>query len=334
MQFQLSAPDLSAERAGNTSTPGVWHFDSGAPGRALLVTALVHGNELCGAWALKDLLASGLRPRRGSLTLAFCNLAAFDRFDPARHDASRFVDEDLNRVWSAPRLDDAATCERRRGAALRPWVERADWLLDLHSMHEPGAPLLLTGVLPRNIALARRLGAPRHVIVDAGHKDGVRMRDYGRFGDPAQADARALLIECGFHGDPATRLVARDMVARMLAESAVVDAADLPAGWLLPGAQSNKGNKVSDTCRDTSCDDAGLQRVLEVTDAVVAPSMNLRFAQPWQGLETLARAGSLIGWADDAPIVTPYDNCTLVMPSLRQLKPGVTVVRLAREYAD
>ncbi|MGE8688105.1 MAG: succinylglutamate desuccinylase [Achromobacter sp.] len=313
MEFKLSTPDLGAERAGNTGTPGVWHFDSGVPGRALMVSALVHGNELCGAWALKDLLAAGLRPRRGSLTLAFCNLEAFDRFDPSSHDASRFVQEDMNRVWSAERLDDPATADRRRALELRPWVERADWLLDLHSMHEPGEPLLLTGVLPRNIALARRLKAPQHVIVDAGHKDGVRMRDFAQFGDPAREDACALLIECGFHGDPASRGVARDMVARMLVESGVADAADLPSGWLLP--------------------DPAEQRVLEVTDAVVAPSMDLRFSEPWTGLETLERAGTVLGWADGKPIATPYDRCTLVMPSLRQLKPGVTVVRLARDYA-
>lgn len=313
MEFKLPVPDIAAERAGNTDTPGVWHFDSGVPGRALMVSALVHGNELCGAWALKELLASGLRPRRGSLTLAFCNLDAFDRFDPANHDASRFVQEDMNRVWSAERLDNPTSPDRQRGAALRPWVRRADWLLDLHSMHEPGAPLLLTGVLPRNIALARRLKAPQHVIVDAGHKDGVRMRDFEQFGDPAREDACALLIECGFHGDLSSRDVARDMVARMLVESGVVDASDLPAGRLLP--------------------DPAAQRVLEVTDAVVAPSMNVRFAGPWTGLETFEQAGSLIGWADEQPVVTPYDNCTLIMPSLRQLKPGVTVVRLARDYA-
>ncbi|WP_291383187.1 MULTISPECIES: succinylglutamate desuccinylase/aspartoacylase family protein [Achromobacter] len=313
MEFKLPVPDIAAERAGNTDTPGVWHFDSGVPGRALMVSALVHGNELCGAWALKDLLASGLRPRRGSLTLAFCNLDAFDRFDHANHDASRFVQEDMNRVWSAERLDNPTSPDRQRGAALRPWVRRADWLLDLHSMHEPGAPLLLTGVLPRNIALARRLKAPQHVIVDAGHKDGVRMRDFEHFGDPACEDACALLIECGFHGDLSSRDVARDMVARMLVESGVIDAPDLPEGWLLP--------------------DPAAQRVLEVTDAVVAPSMNVRFAGPWSGLETFEKAGSLIGWADEQPVVTPYDNCTLIMPSLRQLKPGVTVVRLARDYA-
>ncbi|KAG1244135.1 hypothetical protein G6F65_021979 [Rhizopus arrhizus] len=51
MEFKLPVPDLSAERAGNTDTPGVWHFDSGVPGRALMVSALVHGNELRAAAA-------------------------------------------------------------------------------------------------------------------------------------------------------------------------------------------------------------------------------------------------------------------------------------------
>src|SRR3546814_3259111 len=83
-----------------------------------MLTALSHGNGLCGAWALKTLLASGLRPRQGSLTLAFCNLAAFDRFDSANYLPARFVDEDMNRVWSDDKLADPATQERRRAAAL------------------------------------------------------------------------------------------------------------------------------------------------------------------------------------------------------------------------
>ncbi|ARP81243.1 succinylglutamate desuccinylase [Bordetella genomosp. 8] len=311
MDFRLTTPDLASERVGNTGTAGVWHFDSGAPGRTLMLSALLHGNELCGAWALKDLLASGFRPRRGGLVLAFCNLDAFDRFDRSHHDASRFVDEDMNRVWSADRLDRPLTADSRRAAALRPWVERAEWLLDLHSMHEPSAPLLLTGVLPRNIALARELKAPAHVIVDAGHKDGVRMRDFAQFGDATRDDACALLIECGFHGDLASRTVACDMVARMLLASGIADPEDIPSGWLSP--------------------DPPAQRVLRVTDAIVAPSMDFRFARPWQCLDTLADRGTVLGWADGEAITTPYDQCTLIMPSLRQLKPGVTVMRLARD---
>lgn len=313
--FELTAPDLAAWRAGNTGTEGVWQFDSGVPGRHVMLSALVHGNELCGAWALLGLLQAGVRPARGALTLAWCNLDAFDRFDARDHDASRFVDEDLNRQWRAERMAEGGTRERRRAAALRPFVERADWLLDLHSMHEPGQPLSLTGLQPRNLALARLLRAPEHVVVDAGHLDGVRMRDFGRFGaaDAAQPDTCSLLVECGFHGDPASVAVARDQCVRFLvaAGSLSADTADaqLP-GWRQP--------------------DAPRQWALHVTGPVVARSARFRFTEPFTGLEVIPRAGTVIGDNDGEPVVTPYDDCVLVMPSTRQARAGVTVVRFAR----
>lgn len=318
LAFDLPAPDLGPWRAGNTGTEGVWHFDSGRPGRHVMVSALVHGNELCGAWAVKGLLEAGVRPQQGTLTLALCNLEAFDRFDPADHDASRFTDEDLNRQWSDARMAAADTRERRRAAALRPWVAQADWLLDLHSMHEPSAPLLLTGPHPRNQALARALRSPEHVVVDAGHQDGVRMRDYGRFGlpDAEGGDTRSLLVECGFHGDPASWAVAQDQCARFLALSGVLDtdalARQLP-GWRGP--------------------DAPRQWALEVTGPVVATSSAFRFTEPFTGLEVIARAGTVIGDNDGVPVATPYDDCVLVMPSVRQARAGVTVVRFARRRA-
>ncbi|WP_353236148.1 succinylglutamate desuccinylase/aspartoacylase family protein [Diaphorobacter ruginosibacter] len=315
LTFELPAPDIGAWRAGNTGTEGVWHFDSGRPGRHVLISALIHGNELCGAWALKGLLESGLRPDNGTLTLAFCNLAAFDRFDPGNHDASRFVDQDMNRQWSDERIDAGDTQERRRAAQLRPFIQKADWVLDLHSMHEPSAPLLLTGVQPRNLELARQMGAPEHIVIDAGHKDGTRMRDYGRFGLPdAQAgDSRTLLIECGFHGDPQSRAVAQDICARFLEAAAIADRAALHArlaGWRLA--------------------DAPRQWALEVTGPVVARSGRFTFTEPFTGLEVIAKAGTVIGDNDGEPVVTPYDDCVLVMPSTRQARAGVTVVRFAR----
>ena len=320
LRFDLPVPALGEWRAGNTGTEGVWQFDSGLPGRHVMVAALVHGNELCGAWALLRLLRAGLRPRQGVLTLAFCNLAAFDRFDAARPDASRFVDEDLNRVWGAglDAADARHTSERERARQLRPFVEQADWLLDLHSMHEPGEPLLLTGLQPRNRALARALGTPRCVIVDAGHRDGTRMRDHGRFGvvEPEGGDdgTRSLLIECGYHGELASREVATDLAARFLVESGALRESDIPPPWW----------------RETP----PAQAFLQVTDAVVAATPELRFAQPWANGQRIARAGTLLGWDGGAPIVTPADDCTVVMPSLRQLRVGVTVMRLARPLAQ
>ncbi|HEX5389940.1 MAG TPA: succinylglutamate desuccinylase/aspartoacylase family protein [Burkholderiaceae bacterium] len=315
LTFELAQPDIGAWRAGNTGVEGVWSFDSGLPGRHVMVSALIHGNELCGAWALKGLLEAGVRPAQGRLTLVFANLTAFDRFDPALHDASRFVDEDLNRQWSLDRMADARTRERARAAELRPFVEQADWLLDIHSMHERAAPLLLTGMQPRNQALARAMGNPEHIVIDAGHKDGVRMRDFGRFGqaDEQAPDTRSLLVECGFHGDVSSRTVAHDMCARFLVASealtqAAVDAA-LP-GW----------TQIS----------AARQWALEVTGPVVARSSAFRFTEAFQGLEVIPHAGTVIGDNDGEPVVTPYDDCVLVMPSVRQARAGVTVVRWAR----
>ncbi|AMM25954.1 succinylglutamate desuccinylase/aspartoacylase domain-containing protein [Variovorax sp. PAMC 28711] len=313
--FALPAPDIAPWRAGNTGTEGVWRFASSAPGRQVLITALVHGNELCGAWALKGLLEAGLRPRRGTLTLAFCNLAAFDRFDAADPDASRFVDEDMNRQWSPDRLANATSRERRRAAQLEPLVREADWLLDLHSMHEPGLPLTLSGMQQENIALAVQMGSPAHIVVDAGHKDGTRMRDFGRFGDPAAvaAGARSLLVECGFHGAAGSRDVAQDQCLRFLLAAGTIEQSDarqrMP-GWHLP--------------------DAPDPWILDVTGGVVARDANVAFTRPLSGLQVIADAGTVIGHNGGEPIVTPYDDCVLVMPSLRQARAGVTVVRFAR----
>lgn len=310
--FRLAPPDLGPWRRGNTGTEGVWQFQSAAPGPRVAITALIHGNELAGAWAVSQLLAvleGGAKLRRGRLTLAFCNLRAFDRFDAAHPHASRFVEEDLNRQWSPERLASGSSIERRRAAELRPWLEDADCLLDLHSMHEEGSPLLLTGLQPRHVDFVRALGVPGTVVIDAGHAEGKRMRDFGRFGDDA-GDARSVLIECGYHGDLDSRLVAQDAVHRLLALTGLVDLRDLPADWRLerPAAQW----------------------ALEVTDAIVAETMDFRFAFTPADLQVIERKGTVIGHEQGREVVTPYDDCVLVMPSLRQLRPGVTVVRLAR----
>jgi predicted deacylase len=290
----------------------VWRFSADRPGPRVAITALIHGNELCGAWAVAGLLQrlhDGVALQCGELTLALCNLAAFDRFDIAHPDASRFVDEDLNRQWSADRMASGSTLERRRAAELLPWLADADYLLDLHSMHEPAPPLLLTGTLPRHVDFARRLGIAGQVVIDAGHAAGVRLRDHGHFGDP-HGSACALLVECGWHGDPMSRRVAEDATGRLLQTSGLLHADQLPPGWLL--------------------DNAPPGRALEVTDAVTARSKDFRFARDFHNLECIPRRGTVIAYSDGEPVTTPYDDCVLVMPSLRQLRPGVTVVRLAR----
>src|ERR1700733_2079451 len=104
--IELAFPDIREYRDGNTGTPYVRRADSGKPGPNVMINALTHGNEVCGAIALKALLDLNLAPRIGSLTMSFANVEAYQSFDPANPNASRFVDQDFNRVWSAAVLDD------------------------------------------------------------------------------------------------------------------------------------------------------------------------------------------------------------------------------------
>ena len=59
---ELSPPDLSAYRKGNTGIDYITTFDSGKPGPHVMVNAVTHGNELCAAisnYALKNIPAHG-----------------------------------------------------------------------------------------------------------------------------------------------------------------------------------------------------------------------------------------------------------------------------------
>lgn len=76
--------------------------------------------------------------------------------------------------------------------------------------------------------------------------------------------------------------------------------------------------------------DAPRQWALEVTQPVVARSAAFRFVEPFTGLECIEKQGTVIGDNDGEPVLTPYDDCVLVMPSTRQAQSGVTVVRYAR----
>ena len=198
----------------------------------------------------------------------------------------------------------------KRALVLRPFVERADLLLDLHSMHDDGVPLMLAGPLDKGVAFAKRVGTPFDIVRDAGHAAGMRMRDYRGFGDTRSAK-NSLLIETGQHWRNSSVTVAKDVTHRFLTETGVVEASDLPADWKQPTP--------------------GRQRVVQVTHAIATRRGNFVPARRFEGQEVIAKAGTVLGHDDGEPVTTPYDDCVLVMPAVnRPLRAGVTVVRLGR----
>ncbi|HEX6297265.1 MAG TPA: succinylglutamate desuccinylase/aspartoacylase family protein [Burkholderiales bacterium] len=300
--IEIDPPDIERYRSGNAGVDFVHVLDSGKPGPNVMIQALTHGNEFCGAIALDSLFKQKVSPSKGKLILAFANVAAFARFNRDDPDRARYIDEDYNRVWSDDVLFGARdSAELRRARELRPFVDVADLLLDLHSMHEPCRPIMVCAKSEKSVALSRRMGAPADLLLDTGHPAGLRMMERGAFSDPASPRA-AVLIECGQHWAKSSVDVAIDTCNRFL--------------WVT-GLLERSFSSVN-------------QKVIRVTEPVVAKTMGFRFASPWKGLEVVKNAGSLVATDDGKEWRTPYDDCIMVMPSVRHLKPGTTMVRLGR----
>ena len=306
--IELTPPDISAYKAGNTGVDYFTTFEATAPGPHVLVTAVVHGNELCGAIALDHLFRENLRPARGKLTLGFVNVGAFHSFDPATPRDSRYIDEDFNRLWDVATLEgERDSAELRRAREIWPLVDQADFLLDIHSMQHATEPLMMAGPLPKGRALARGVGIPKTVVSDAGHAAGRRLRDYRGFAEEA-SPRNAVLIECGQHWEASSRDVAIETVYRFLRHlEAITPEAAEPF--------------ISEAAPD--------QKFIEVAGPVTIETDAFRFAENYKGLEVIANAGTVIGYDGDKEVATPFDDCVLIMPS-RRLKKGESAVRLGR----
>ena len=122
---------------------------------------------------------------------------------------------------------------------------------------------MVCGMVDKHVDLARKVGLPADLLLDTGHPAGVRMRDRGSFNDPASPRA-SVLIECGQHWEKSAVDVAVDTMLRFLAATGSVS---------FDSIQSRL--KVKPPAR---------QRVIRVTEPVVAKSMNFEFVVPIEGL--------------------------------------------------
>jgi len=297
----LEAPDLSAFLEGNTGIRGFTTRDSGQPGPHVLLVSLIHGNEIAGAIVLSEMLRQNFTPCIGRLTFGFANIAAYQRFDPKNPLASRFVEEDMNRVWDDAQLFGVRnSLELERARQIRPLIDSADILLDLHSMLWPSIPLLLCGTAPRGRALAMQIANPPTIIADPGHAGGKRLIDYGHF-TQATGSAAGILVESGQHWEPSALSQTRATIAALLRHTG------MSAGPVVHTSG----------------------RFAQVTHTITARTHRFTFTHAYRGGEIIPAADTLIAHDGDEEIRTPHDNCMLVMPSLKA-SCGHTAVRLAR----
>jgi predicted deacylase len=306
--IELEPPDISGYKDGGSGIDYVHTFDSGVDGPHVCINALMHGNEICGAIALDLLLKAGLRPVRGKLTLCFVNAGAFLTFDPENPNASRFVDEDCNRVWVEERLHGSeSSAELERARALLPLYDVVDHVLDIHSMGTLSEPIMLCNGLAKEREMVAAMGVPRIVGCGSGHIVGKRLIEYTPFND-VNTHKTGLLIECGQHWEQNAANVAMDASLFYLKAHGM-----LPEGFL------EKHVVVPNPPEQWS---------LEITVGYTTNTDEFQFVEPFVGMEQFAQAGTLIATDGADEIRTPYDNCVLVMPNHRAGK-NVRALRFA-----
>lgn len=298
----IKAPDLSPWQSGNTGISGFTTIDSGLAGPHVVLMSLIHGNEFAGAIVLDEMLRANFTPRLGKLTFGFANLAAFARFDPENPVSSRFVEEDMNRVWDDIDLFGVRrSLELDRAREIRPLIDTADIVLDLHSMLWPSEALLLCGPGRQGRSLALAIGTPSMVIADQGHAGGKRLIDYGRFTEhPGQAGC--VLVEAGQHWEFTTVLQIRSTIKALL----------------------HHAGMASETVRPPTP-----TRFAKVTQLVTARTNRFVFVRDFWGGEIIKTKDTLIAHDGDVEIRTPHDDCLLIMPSLKPSR-GHTAIRMAR----
>ncbi len=287
--FEVLPRDLSAYRAGNTGIDYVHRFESGRPGPHVLVNALTHGNEFCGMVAVSHLLDSGVRPKIGTLTLSFANVAAYETFDPAQPFESRLITHNLNRIWSTAWLDGGEdSIELGRARALRPAVAAADHILDIHSTSQDVLPFWVYPAFERNAAVARALPRPNvHLVMPAGLGSGTPLIQHGPHGEHTGGAGAALVVECGQHFKQASAELAKEVAMDFLGHFGLVERE------VRPPAETRR---------------------FELLRTHVIQNESFRFSRPVIGFETFVQ-DELIATDGALEIRAPCNDCTIFMPA-------------------
>ncbi len=300
--IEVRPRDLSRYRAGNTGIDYVHRFESGRPGPHVMVNGLTHGNEFCGMVAVCELLDTGVRPKIGTLTLSFANVAAYESFDEAKPFESRLITHNLNRIWSAAQLDgNDDSVELRRARVMRPAVAAADHILDIHSTSQPVEPFWVYPAFERNAAVARALARPAvHLVMPAGLGSGTPLIQHGAHAGEHGPGA-ALVVECGQHFMQASADLAIEVARDFLGHFGLIDRPPPPAA---------------------------MPRRFELLRTHVIQHESFAFVRPVIGFETFAE-GELIATDGALEIRAPCRDCTIFMPAREAIvgREGVYLTR-------
>lgn len=262
-------------------------FKASQPGKHVLITGAVHGNETCGTEAMHKLineLEDGtLKLKSGTLTLVpITNKAAYDA-------GIRFIDQDLNRCIFKHAQPN--TNEQHIANALIPLIDKADVYLDIHSMTSKSTPSTFEdNHCPENAKLIQALDVD--IIYTGWDK---KYKDNKQQSTTSYAHGKnivAATLECGQHKCERAPHVAYANILNVLSTFGLIDHTP---------TQTQKAKRIR--LHDT-----------------VYKAADTAFVKEWANQDTLKK-GDLIGTSiDGTEYKSPIDGY-IIMPSI-QAKPG------------
>jgi hypothetical protein len=244
------------------------------PGKRLIITGAVHGNEVAGTHGIRRVIAEiesgGLELRRGSVT--FVPITNPKAYALKRRNGDRNLNRNLTPTETPTEFEDHIA------NWLCPLMAQHDALLDLHSFQAQGQAFVMVGP-PNNTGTleptvhgdternwAMRLGVKRAVDGWLGtYATGVDERRARAERQPASEGKRhdldakygvgtteymrstggmALTLECGQHDDPHGPEVAYRAIRNTLALSqSATSSGSALAKWMLAGMSDNPSSK-------------------------------------------------------------------------------------------
>ena len=123
--------------------PHIEHIKGKTPGPCVLIIGAIHGNERIGKAVILK-LSHEINPKKlcGELILIFGNPAAYAA-------NKRFINFDLNRLFNPSQIGilkgkpiHSLNIEEKRALEIEPYLQKANYLLDIHSTIKPSVPFV------------------------------------------------------------------------------------------------------------------------------------------------------------------------------------------------
>ncbi len=262
------------------------HFDSGVPGKRLLVFGAIHGDEVCGPAGIRrivdELTSRTLVLRSGSVTLVpVANPDAYER-------GERQIEADLNRVFK--KTDNPDSYEARLANELIQLADQSDVLLDLHSSSAPG-PVNAFLDYPSADMEAFMLSLQPGTIIYDWPKVYEQRPDLASFTTERymhDRGASATTFECGQHQDATAPDVAYTTIRRALAHLGITNGDSL----------SKEGSKT---------------RKVWMREVVTFDQEGDAFLGSWKHLEHIPK-GTAIAKRADGTVIEAGEGCVIIFP--------------------